>query len=91
MCTSRYFRVIDAADDTSLLAEDVDGHRLRLALIAYDGPPPQPGSWVVAHAGYALAPAEADEAAYATDEIRRFDDARHRDDRSAAGTSKEAS
>jgi hydrogenase maturation factor len=71
MCTSRYFHVTDTADDVAVLAEDVEGRQHRLALIAYDGPPPQRGTWVVAHSGYALAPADADEAALAFEELRR--------------------
>lgn len=90
MCMSRYFRVLDADGDTAVLAEDVEGRRHRLALIAYDGSPPQPGAWIVAHAGYALAPAEADEVALAIGELRHGEDA---DDRRPTATqiSKEAS
>jgi hydrogenase maturation factor len=63
MCTSRYFRVLETIGGDALIAAGNDGHRHRLSLLAYDGPAPQQGSWVVAHSGYALAPCDPSEAA----------------------------
>lgn len=90
MCMSRYFRVLDADGDTAVLAEDVDGRRHRLALIAYDGSPPPRGTWIVAHAGYALAPAEPGDVALAIGELRHVGDADNRRP-TATQISKEAS
>jgi hydrogenase maturation factor len=69
MCTSRYFRVTDAFGDGEVTAEDAEGRRHHLSLIAYEGPPPQAGTWVVAHSGYALAAAEAAEAELAIEQL----------------------
>ena len=38
------------------------GRERDVSMLAYDGPPPQVGDWVVVHSGYALAPAVAEEA-----------------------------
>ncbi|MGB9111176.1 MAG: HypC/HybG/HupF family hydrogenase formation chaperone [Acidimicrobiales bacterium] len=89
MCTSRYFRVVEAVNDTAVVGEDVDGRRHRLSLIAYDGPPIQPGGYVVAHAGYALAPVVSEEATRTFDELRGFDGAAPKGTRKAHSTSKE--
>lgn len=91
MCTSRYFWVIERLEGDAVLAEDADGCRRRLALVAYEGPPLRPGSWIVAHAGYALAPADDDEVETALDELRRSVDAGDTDRPKAAARSKEAS
>jgi len=62
MCVSRLHRVVAAPVSGWIEVDDVDGGRHRVSLLAYDGPPPAPGDWVVVHSGYALGPAEAAEA-----------------------------
>ena len=70
MCTSRLHRVLDFDGDDAIVAADVDGVAHRLLLLAYEGPPPTPGTWVVAHAGYALAPATDEDGELALFELR---------------------
>ncbi len=91
MCSSRYFHVVEVVADVAVFAEDVDGHRHRLELIAYEGPPPAPGSWVVAHSGYALASVASEEAELAVKELHRFNEGVDDVGRTAVTTSKEAS
>ncbi len=91
MCSSRYFHVVEVLADIAVIAEDVDRNRHRLSLIAYEGPLPAPGSWVVAHSGYALAPVASEEAELAMDELRRFDGAVDEVGRTAVTTSMEGS
>lgn len=71
MCLSRLHRVLDRDGTDGVWAEDVLGRRHRLSLLAFDGPPPDPGDWLVAHSGYALGPAGAEEATAAAAEVRR--------------------
>ncbi len=63
MCMSRLHRVVSIGRRrTRSIAADIDGSTHRLSLLAYEGDPPQPGDWVVAHSGYALGPADRAEA-----------------------------
>jgi len=62
MCTSRLHRIVSVAGDGTVDAADIDGSTHKLALLAYEGDPPQAGDWVVAHSGYALGPADRAEA-----------------------------
>ena len=57
MCTSRLHRVVDSSCEGVVVAIDVDGVAHRLSLLAYEGAVPVQGTWVIAHCGYALAPA----------------------------------
>jgi hydrogenase maturation factor len=91
MCTSRYFRVVEDIGAGAILAEDLGGRRHRLALIAYDGSRPQPGTWIVAHSGYALAPAEAEEVALTIDELVHAGNSHVDAPRTSREDSKEAS
>jgi hydrogenase maturation factor len=70
MCTSRLHRVIESDGEGAVLAADVDGTTHRLLLLAYEGPPPEPGSWVIAHSGYALSAATDEDARLALRELR---------------------
>jgi hydrogenase maturation factor len=70
MCVSRLHRVVALADDHAVEAEDIDGASHRLSLLAYEGDAPRPGDWVVAHSGYALGPADRDEAEAVLAEFR---------------------
>jgi hydrogenase expression/formation protein HypC len=49
---------------------DLDGRERSISLLAYDGPRPEPGDWIVAHSGYALTPVEPEEAEAALSELR---------------------
>jgi len=49
---------------------DLEGREQTVSLLAYDGPPPKVGDWLVAHSGFALAPADAQEAEAVLSELR---------------------
>jgi hydrogenase maturation factor len=74
MCMSRLHRVLTGPDSGRLEVEDADGTRHRVSLLAYDGPAPEPGGWVVVHSGYALGPVEAAEADAVWAELRAGSD-----------------
>lgn len=69
MCTSRLRLVVGLDEGGTVVVEGLDGRRSRVSLLAYDGPEPGVGDWVVVHSGYALAPADADEARAAAAEL----------------------
>ena len=60
---SRLHRVVAAAGPDAVWAEDLAGARRQVSLLAFDGPVPGPGDWLVVHSGYALGPADAADAA----------------------------
>lgn len=62
MCVSRFHRVVAPAGGRSVLVADSLGATHRVSLLALDGPPPQPGDWLVVHSGYALERVDAGEA-----------------------------
>ncbi|MGA8295520.1 MAG: hypothetical protein WB770_00585 [Acidimicrobiales bacterium] len=72
MCTSRFFRVLRSAGEDVVVAQDVDGREHRLSLLAFEEPAPLAGTWVIAHAGYALASSPADQVQLALDELQRI-------------------
>ena len=65
MCLSRLEQVVGDAGASTVWTEDLDGARHRVSLVAYDGPPPGPGTWVAVHSGYALEAVAAEDAAEA--------------------------
>lgn len=65
MCMSRLHQVVDVSAGERITVHDLDGASHTVSLLAYDGPPVQAGDWVVAHSGFALGPAEADDVAAA--------------------------
>ncbi len=69
MCTSRLRRVVGFDEGGTVVVEGLDGRRSRVSLLAYDGPEPGMGDWVVVHSGYALAPADEEEARAAVAEL----------------------
>lgn len=73
MCTSRLHKVVSIAGDRATV-RDLGGRETTVSLIAFDGPAPVPGQWLVAHSGFALAPASEDDAEAALGEIRRVVD-----------------
>ena len=54
MCTSRLHRVVAGAGPGAVTVADVEGHLLRVSLLALDGPAPVAGEWLVVHSGYAV-------------------------------------
>ncbi len=70
MCVSRLHRVLRSFDPGSVQVEDIDGAIHRVSLLALDGPPPEPGEWLVVHSGYALDRVDAGEAEAVADEVR---------------------
>jgi hydrogenase expression/formation protein HypC len=70
MCTSRLHRVVAADGAGAVVVEDVDGGRHRVSLLALDGPPPEPGEWLVVHSGYAIDRVDAGEAEAVAAELR---------------------
>lgn len=71
MCVSRLHRVVGAADQGAVDVEDVEGERHRASLIAFDGPAPVPGEWVVVHSGYVLDRVDPADARGVVREVRR--------------------
>jgi len=69
MCLSRLQRVVTAGEGSALV-EDAAGRHHRVSLLAYDGALPRPGDWLVVHSGYALAPADPEEASAALEILR---------------------
>ena len=67
---SRLHRVVAGAGPGTVWAEDLAGARRLVSLLAFDGPAPGPGDWLVVHSGYALGPAEAADAAVAAAALR---------------------
>ncbi len=59
---SRLHRVVGVGSADRVTVQDLGGRERDVSMLAYDGPPPQVGDWVVVHSGYALAPAVAEEA-----------------------------
>jgi hydrogenase maturation factor len=60
MCLSRFCQVVERSDPGWVWVEDAFRRRRRVSLLAFDGPEPQPGDWLVVHAGYALGSANGD-------------------------------
>jgi hydrogenase maturation factor len=70
VCVSRLYKVVASNGARWVEVEDVEGHRTRASLLALEGPPPGPGSWVVAHSGYVLTRVDTDEAGAIASQIR---------------------
>ncbi len=63
MCMSRLHVVVDEPAVGRVTVEDLDGKRHDVSLLAYDGPSPHPGTWLVVHSGYALTDVDEEQAA----------------------------
>src|SRR5579872_7018838 len=72
---SRLHRVVDEPSGDRVTVEDLDGKRHDVALLAYDGRRPRPGTWLVVHSGYALAAADEAQVAATLDAWRVRDPA----------------
>ncbi|HZU79510.1 MAG TPA: hypothetical protein VE991_06305 [Acidimicrobiales bacterium] len=66
---SRLHEVVDVAGDR-VTVTDLTGHAHTVSLLAYEGPAPAPGDWLVVHSGFALAPADGCDVAAALAELR---------------------
>jgi hydrogenase maturation factor len=71
MCNSALHRVTVEDGPDTVLATDLYGRTRRVSLLAFDGDPPRPGTWVVVHSGYAIGSATAEEAADAVADLIR--------------------
>jgi hydrogenase maturation factor len=70
MCMSRLHRVVAPPEATTVVVEDMDGTCHRVSLLAFDGPPPRTGEWLVVNSGYAFDRVDADEAESVMAELR---------------------
>ena len=71
MCTSRLHQVVRVEDDALVDVEDVEGTVHRVSLLAFDGPAPVVGEWIVVHSGYAIDRVSSEDAEVVAEEIRR--------------------
>ncbi|HUZ20913.1 MAG TPA: HypC/HybG/HupF family hydrogenase formation chaperone [Acidimicrobiales bacterium] len=62
MCQQRLQRVVQGPIGGTVCVEDADRRRHVVSLLAYDGPPPVVGDWLVVHSGYALDRVDAEDA-----------------------------
>ncbi len=67
---SRLHRVVGTEVGARVAVHDLEGREQTVSLLAYDGPPPKVGDWLVVHSGFALAPAVAEEAEALLSELR---------------------
>ncbi|MGA2037179.1 MAG: HypC/HybG/HupF family hydrogenase formation chaperone [Acidimicrobiales bacterium] len=67
---SRFHRVVGISVDARVTVRDLDGREQTVSLIAYEGPTPEIGDWLVAHSGFALVPADPAEAHAALSELQ---------------------
>ena len=70
MCMSRLHRAVTAPADGWMTVENAEGRLQRVSLIAFEGPEPQAGDWLVVHSGYALRGVDSEQAAMIVSEIR---------------------
>ena len=71
MCVSCLGNVLESDGPKRVLVEHVNGLITRASLLAFDGPSPEPGDWVVVHSGYVIDRLEAADALRSVKEIRR--------------------
>jgi hydrogenase maturation factor len=69
---SRLHCVVSMLGDADVAVRDLEGRLQAVSLLAYDGPPLKVGDWLVAQSGFALAPADAEEAVTALSELQAF-------------------
>ena len=74
MCMSRLHQVVGLSESVRATVRDLDGREHTVSLLAYDGPRPKVGDWLVAQSGFALAPADAAEAEAALSELQALHD-----------------
>ena len=67
--------MVESPEDGRVKVHDLDGRLWTVFLLAYDGPSPRPGDWIVAHSGYALHPVDPGEAEAVRCELRAMREA----------------
>ncbi len=70
MCLSSLHQVVECDASDAVTAEDMDGNRQRVSLLALDGDRPEPGEWLVVHSGYAIERITAEEARAVITDLR---------------------
>lgn len=75
---SRLQQVVGLIGDAGVTIRDLDGRQTTASLLAYDGPAPEVGDWVVAQSGFVLAPADPEDARAARSELETVRDRRGR-------------
>ncbi len=85
MCESRFRQVLEALTEARVRVVRSDGREEMASLLAFDGPPPRPGDWIVVHCGYALHAVDADGALDVANELRAAIVARHGQDPGGSG------
>ncbi len=71
MCVSRLHRVVTPEENGFVTVVDLDGDEHVVSLLAYEGPPPRVGEWIVAHSGFALEGVDPAHAESVAEEISR--------------------
>lgn len=69
---SRLQQVVGLDGDARVRTVDLDGQQRTVSLLAFEGPTPQVGDWLVAQSGFALGPADAEDARAAGSELARL-------------------
>jgi hydrogenase maturation factor len=67
---SRLCEVLTSVSEGVVRVRDLHGRELQVSLLAYEGPPPRTGSWLVVQSGLALVPADLEDAAAAISELQ---------------------
>jgi hydrogenase maturation factor len=62
VCMSRLHQVVAMDEPGVADVRDLDGAVHRVSLLAFEGPVPAVGDWIVVHSGYALGGVDATEA-----------------------------
>ena len=70
MCMSRLHRAVTEPADGWMMVENVEGRLHRVSLLAFEGPQPHVGDWLVVHSGYALRRVDSEKAAAIVTELR---------------------
>ncbi|MGO9333022.1 MAG: HypC/HybG/HupF family hydrogenase formation chaperone [Acidimicrobiales bacterium] len=70
MCMSRFHRAVTAPADGWMTVENAEGRLHRVSLLAFEGPQPQVGDWLVVHSGYALRRVDSEQAMAVVTELR---------------------
>ena len=70
MCMSRLLQAVTVPTDGWMMVENAEGRLHRVSLIAFEGPEPNVGDWLVVHSGYALRRVDSEEAEAIVGELR---------------------
>jgi len=73
---SRLHRAVSAPTGGWMTVENAEGRLQQVSLLAFEGPEPQIGDWLVVHSGYALHLVDSEEAAAIVSELRAGQEAR---------------